>query len=96
MPQPSTLIQGAKTEDWIAFNSSPLDKMAAILTDDIFKCIFLNEDLRIFIQISYWFVPMGPFDNMSALVQVMAQRWAGHKPSSEAIMTQFTNAYMRH
>ena len=29
----------------------PLDKMAAILADDIFKCIFLNENDRIQIQI---------------------------------------------
>ena len=29
----------------------PLDKMAAILADNIFKCIFLNEDVRILIQI---------------------------------------------
>ena len=30
----------------------PLDKMAAILADDIFKCIFLNENDIIPIQIS--------------------------------------------
>ena len=29
----------------------PLDKMAAILVDNIFKCIFLNENDRIPIQI---------------------------------------------
>ena len=29
----------------------PLDKMAAILADDTFKCIFLNENDRIPIQI---------------------------------------------
>ena len=35
----------------------PLDKMAAIVADDIFKCIFLNENDRIPIQISRKFVP---------------------------------------
>ena len=30
----------------------PLDKMAAIFTDDIFKCIFMNEKFCISIQIS--------------------------------------------
>ena len=30
----------------------PLDKMAAILADNIFNCIFLNENDRIPIQIS--------------------------------------------
>ena len=42
--------------------------MAAILTDDIFKCIFLNENDRIPIQISLKFVPMSPIDNKPALV----------------------------
>ena len=37
--------------------------MAAILADDIFKRIFLNENVRIFIQISLKFVPKGPIDN---------------------------------
>ena len=40
-------------------NSSPpgLDNMAAILTDDNLKCIFLNEKDRIPIRISPKFVP---------------------------------------
>ena len=36
----------------------PLDKMAAILADDIFKCIFVNENDRIPIMISLKFVLM--------------------------------------
>ena len=74
----------------------PLDKMAAILAADIFKHIFFNENIRISIQISLKFVPEGLIDNMSALVQVMAWRWKGDKPLPEAMMTQFTNAYMRY
>ena len=70
--------------------------MAAILADNIFKCIFVNENVKILIQISYRFVPKGPIDNASALVQVMARCWTGHKPSSGAMMTQFTDAYIRH
>ena len=38
----------------------PLDKMAAILADDIFKYIFLNENDGIPIQISLKFVPRSP------------------------------------
>ena len=38
----------------------------------------------------------GPIDNAWALVQVMAWRRTGGKPLSERILTQFTNAYMRH
>ena len=37
--------------------------MAAILADDIFKWIFLNENDRIPIQISLKFVPSSPIDN---------------------------------
>ena len=73
-----------------------LDKMAAILADDIFKCIFLNENVRISIKISLKFLPNGPIDNKLALVQVMAWHHAGDKPLPEAMMTQFIDAYMRH
>ena len=37
--------------------------MAAILADDIFKCIFLNENDRISIQFSLKFLPDSPIDN---------------------------------
>ena len=69
--------------------------MAAILAD-IFKCIFLNENDRILIQISLKFVPMNPIDNKPALVQVMAWCRTGHEPLPELMLTQFPNAYMRH
>ena len=72
------------------------DKMAAILADNIFKCIFLNENDRIVISISLKFVPRSPIDNKAALVQVMAWHWTGDKPLSEPMLTQFTDAYMRH
>ena len=42
--------------------------MSAILADDIFKSIFLNENERIPIQISLKFVAKGPIDNNRALV----------------------------
>ena len=70
--------------------------MAAILADDIFKCISMNEDVRIAIQISLKSVPKGSTDNKPALVQVMAWRRTGDKPLSEAMLTQFTDACMRH
>ena len=69
--------------------------MAAILADDIFKCSFLDENVRISIHISQKFVPKGPIHNKSALVQVMAWRRTGDKPLPEAMMTQFTDGYMR-
>ena len=77
-------------------NSSPLDKMAAILADDIFKCIFVNEIFSILIKISLKFVPKGSIDNNPALVMIMAWRLIGDKPLSESMPRQFTDAYMRH
>ena len=42
--------------------------MVVILADDIFKCIFVNDNGRIPIQIPLKFVPDGPIDNNPALV----------------------------
>ena len=70
--------------------------MAAILADEIFKGIFLNENDKIPIQISLKLVPRSPIDNKSALVRVMAWRRTGDKPLHEPMMTQFTDTYMRH
>ena len=42
--------------------------MAAILADNIFQCNFVNEKLRILIEISFKFVPKGLMDNNQALV----------------------------
>ena len=39
--------------------------MTAILADDIFNCIFLNENDRVPIQISLKFVPKGPIDKIT-------------------------------
>ena len=70
--------------------------MAAIVAGDIFKCIFLNENYRIAIQISVKYVPRGPIDNKPVLIQVMAWCRTGNKPLLEPMMTQFIDAYMRH
>ena len=42
--------------------------MSAILADDIYKCIFVNEKFCILIKISLMFVPKGSIDNIPALV----------------------------
>ena len=57
--------------------------------DDIFKCIFLIENVWISITISLKFVPEGPINNISALVQIMAWRRPGDKPLSEPMMVEF-------
>ena len=54
--------------------------------DDIFKCIFLNENVWISIKISLKFVPKGPINNIPALVQIMARCRPGDKPLSEPVM----------
>ena len=62
---------------------------------DIFKSIF-NESVWISITISLKFIPKGPIDNKSALVQVVAWHRTGEKPLPESMLTQFTDAYIRH
>ena len=42
--------------------------MAAILADDTFNCIFLNESDKILIQVSLKYVPRSSIDNNPALV----------------------------
>ena len=56
--------------------------------DDIFQCIFLNENVWIAIKISLNFVRKGPINNISALVQIMAWRRPGDKPLSEPMMVR--------
>ena len=70
--------------------------MTAILVDDNFKCIFFKENDKISIRISLKFVLRSPFDNKPTLVQVMAWCRTGDKPLPELMLTQFTDAYMRH
>ena len=54
--------------------------------NDIFKCIFLNGNVWISLKISLKFVPEVRISNIPALVQKMAWRRQGDKPSSEPVM----------
>ena len=54
--------------------------------DDIFKRIFLNENVWILIKISLKFVPKGPINNNPALVQIMAWRRSGNKSLFKPMM----------
>ena len=60
--------------------------MAAILADDIFKCIFLNENDIIRISFSLKFVSRSLIHNKPALIQVMAWRQTADKPLSEPML----------
>ena len=64
--------------------------------DDIFKCIFFNENLSISLKISLKFVPKVRINNVPALVQIMAWRRPGDKPLSEPMMVSTLTHYMRH
>ena len=55
-------------------------------TDNIFKCISLNEKFWILSKISLKYIPYGLIDNIGALVQVITRHWAGDKPLSESIL----------
>ena len=77
-------------------NSSPPEQDGCHFAVHIFRCILMNEKFCILIQISLKFVPKGQIDYKSALVQVMAWRRTGEKPLPEPMLTQFTDAYMRH
>ena len=74
----------------------PLDKMAAMSTDDTFKCILLNVDYKIQIQFSPKLVSRSQIDDAPALVEVMAWRRIGDTPLPEPMLTYFNDAYMRH
>ena len=54
--------------------------------DDIFKCIFLNENVLISLKISLNFVPEVRINNIPALVKIMAWRRPGDKPLSEPMV----------
>ena len=54
--------------------------------DDVFKGIFLNENVWISLKISLKFAPKFPINNIPALVQILAWCRSGDKPLSEAMM----------
>ena len=63
--------------------------------EDIFKCIFLNENTWIPIKTPLKFVHKRPISDIPALVQIMAWCRSGDKPLSEPMLL-VTAAYMRH
>ena len=79
-----------------SLNSSPPEENGRHFADDSFKHIFMNEKFCISTSMSPRFIPKGPIFNKSALDQVMAWRRTGDNPLPEPMLTQFTNAYMRH
>ena len=70
--------------------------MTAFSQMTFMKSIFLYEKCYVLIQISLKFVPKGPINDESVLVQIMAWRRTCDKPLSEPMMVSFNDAYMRH
>ena len=71
----------------IKFNTLKPRQNGHHFPDDIFKCIFLNENVWILIKISLEFVPKGLIDNIPALVQIQAWHRSGNnKQLSEPMM----------
>ena len=68
------------------FNTLRLRQNGCHFADDIFKRIFLNDNIWIRIKISLKFVPKGPINNIPAIIQIMAWRRPGNKPLSELMV----------
>ena len=62
--------------------------------DNIFKCIFLNDNEWISLNISLKFIPKVRINNIPALVQIMACRRPGDKPLSEPMMVIYWCIYV--
>ena len=62
------------------------DKMATILQNYIFKCIFLDKNRSISLMLSLQFLPMVQITSIPALVQIMTWRRSGAKSLSETLM----------
>ena len=77
-------------------NPSPPDKMAAILQPTQSNAFWWMKTFFALIRISRKFAPKGPIDNKPAMAQLMAWGRTGDKPLTEPLLTQFTDAYMRH
>ena len=67
-------------------NTLRLRQNASCFADNIFKCIFLNENVWILLKISLMVVSNVSINNIPALVQIMAWRRPGDTPLSEPMM----------
>ena len=83
------LLPNWQPNHWIYvsfLNTLRLWQSCCHFTDNIFKCIFLNENVWIWIKISIKLIPGGPVSNIPTLVQIMAWCRSGTKPLSELMM----------
>ena len=75
-------------KDWcgghhVHINSSSPGQNSRHFANDIFKHIFVNENVWILLKISLKFISKVPINNISALIQIMACCLISTKPLSE-------------
>ena len=77
-----------KSHRVLIFNTLRQRQNGRHFADDIFKCVFLNENIWTLLKISLKFVPNVRIKNIPALIQIMAWCWSGDKPLSERMMVR--------
>ena len=85
-PLEETLLWEFVFISYIHFNTLRLRQNGCHFPDNIFKCIFLNENVWILLRISLKFLLKFQINNIPAMVQIMAWCRPGNKPLSEPIM----------
>ena len=76
---------GVTRPQWV--NTLSLRQNGRHFAEDIFKCIFLNENVWILISISLKYMfPKYPINIIPALVQIMACSLSGGRPLSEPML----------
>ena len=71
---------------FLHFNTLTSRQNGPHFADDVFKCIFSNENVWISLTISLKLIPKVPLNNIPALFQIMAWRRSGDKPLFEPMM----------
>ena len=82
----STFTVKLTSDRVLLFNSLRPRQNGRNFADDTFNRIFVNENVRISVEISLKFVPKGPINDIPALIQIMAWRRPGDNSLSEPVM----------
>ena len=81
------LLEIRHTSSWISLlNTLRPRQDGSPFANNIFTCIFFNENCCILNKFSLKYVRKGPIDNNPALVQIMVSLRSGDKPLSEPMM----------
>ena len=75
----------------VLFNTLRPRQNGRHFSDDIFKCIFLNENVWLLVKVWMKFVPKGPTNTIAALVHIMAWR----RPGNNHCLNQWCLVYWR-